>query len=72
MVGFALRAVSITRALSLRQVILRFDEDAQCVCTGDPLPDWPNAVVRMEAVDPLDEASATGRRPAQTLRCPAV
>ncbi len=52
--GFALRAERTAGALPSRPVILRIDEDAVYVDTGDPLPDWANAVVQIENTEPVD------------------
>src|SRR5512146_728094 len=54
--GFALRAERTGGALPSRPVTLRIDEEATYVDTGDPLPDWANAVVPIENVEPVDEA----------------
>ena len=65
--GFALRAQSTTGALPSRPVTLRLGEEAGYVDTGDPLPDWANAVVPIENVEPLGEdgqPAADPRRPA--------
>ena len=52
--GFALRAASSLGALPSRPISLRVDEEAVYVDTGDPLPDWANAVVPIEQVEALD------------------
>ena len=52
--GFALRAEKTTGALPSRPVVLRIDEEAVYVDTGDPLPDWANAVVPIENIEPVD------------------
>ncbi len=65
--GFALRAQNTAGALPSRPVTLRLDEETVYVDTGDPLPDWANAVVPIENVEPVDEAGAPAadpRRPA--------
>jgi len=65
--GFALRAQSTAGALPSRPVTLRIDEETVYVDTGDPLPDWANAVVPIENVEPLDHDGAPApdpRRPA--------
>jgi len=65
--GFALRAQSTAGALPSRPVTLRIDEETVYVDTGDPLPDWANAVVPIENVEPVDDAGAPApdpRRPA--------
>ena len=52
--GFALRAAATVGAQPSRPVRLRTDEEAMYVDTGDPLPDWADAVVPIENVEPLD------------------
>ena len=54
---------STTGALPSRPVTLRMDEEAVYVDTGDPLPDWANAVVPIENVEPLDEAGSPAADP---------
>lgn len=52
--GFALRAEHTSGALPSRPVVLFIGDQARYVDTGDPLPEWANAVVPIEAVEPLD------------------
>jgi len=52
--GFALRAQATTGAIPSKPVVLQAGEEAVYVDTGDPLPDWANAVVPIENVEPLD------------------
>lgn len=54
--GFAVRAEETAGAMPTRPLSLRLGIQAQYVDTGDPLPDWANAVVPIENVEPLDEA----------------
>jgi putative molybdopterin biosynthesis protein len=64
--GFALRAASTNGALPSRPVRLAVGEETVYVDTGDPLPDWANAVVPVENVEPVDEdghPAADPRRP---------
>ncbi len=63
--GFALRAASTAGALPSRPLTLRIGEQAEYVDTGDPLPDWADAVVPIENVEPLDDnrPAADPRRP---------
>lgn len=61
--GFALRAQSTTGALPSRPVTLAVGEAAGYVDTGDPLPDWANAVVPIENIEPLDEQGAPAADP---------
>lgn len=64
--GFALRAEQTSGAMPTRPVSLRVDEEAAYVDTGDPLPDWANAVVPIEQVEALGvdgEPAEDNRRP---------
>ncbi|MGE5376497.1 MAG: molybdopterin-binding protein, partial [Bacteroidota bacterium] len=53
--GFAVRAVATHGALPSRPVTLRTGPEAEYVDTGDPLPDWANAVIPIENVESVDE-----------------
>ena len=53
--GFAVRAVATNGALPSKPVTLRTGPDAEYVDTGDPLPDWANAVIPIENVESLEE-----------------
>ena len=53
--GFAVRAVSTNGAMPSRPITLEIGPEAQYVDTGDPLPDWSNAVIPIENVESLDE-----------------
>jgi putative molybdopterin biosynthesis protein len=55
--GFALRAISTNGAMSSAPLILLIGSEAQYVDTGDPLPEWANAVIPIENVESLDEDS---------------
>lgn len=61
--GFALRAASTAGAQPSRPVRLLVGEQTVYVDTGDPLPDWANAVVPIENVEPLDEAGQPAADP---------
>lgn len=52
--GFALRAAQTAGAAPANPVFLLAGEQAVYVDTGDPLPDWANAVVPVENVEALD------------------
>ena len=54
--GFALRAISTHGAMPSAPVTLYVGPEAQYVDTGDPLPEWANAVIRIENVESLDES----------------
>src|SRR5215470_13262061 len=53
--GFAVRAVTTHGALPSKPVTLQIGPEATYVDTGDPLPDWANAVIPIENVESLDE-----------------
>ena len=53
--GFAVRAVATNGALPSKPVVLQIGPEAEYVDTGDPLPDWANAVIPIENVESLDE-----------------
>jgi putative molybdopterin biosynthesis protein len=53
--GFALRAVSTNGSMPSAPVTLFIGPEAQYVDTGDPLPEWANAVIPIENVESLDE-----------------
>lgn len=53
--GFAVRAVDTMGAQPSSPVTLYTGPQAQYVDTGDPLPEWANAVIPIENVESLDE-----------------
>ena len=53
--GFAVRALSTVGAMPSTPMTLSIGSEAQYVDTGDPLPDWANAVIPIENVESLDE-----------------
>lgn len=53
--GFAVRAVETNGAQPSAPVTLYTGPQAQYVDTGDPLPEWANAVIPIENTEPLDE-----------------
>src|SRR5258705_5601912 len=52
--GFAVRAISTNDAMPSRPTNLSIGSEAQYVDTGDPLPEWANAVIPIENVESLD------------------
>lgn len=52
--GFAVRAEQTAGAMPTAPVTLDLGSQAQYVDTGDPLPDWANAVVPIENIEALD------------------
>ncbi len=53
--GFAARAVATHGALPSKPLTLQIGPEAAYVDTGDPLPDWANAVIPIENIESLDE-----------------
>lgn len=53
--GFAIRAAETNGAQPSAPVTLYTGPQAQYVDTGDPLPEWANAVIPIENVESLDE-----------------
>ncbi|MEN9561868.1 MAG: hypothetical protein RIR73_112 [Chloroflexota bacterium] len=53
--GFAVRAVATIGAMPSSPLRLYTGPEAQYVDTGDPLPEWANAVIPIENVESLDE-----------------
>jgi putative molybdopterin biosynthesis protein len=53
--GFAVHAESTNGATPSAPLKLSIGTDAQYVDTGDPLPDWANAVIPIENIESLDE-----------------
>src|SRR3990172_3266434 len=51
--GYAVRAQTSDGASDRSPVSLQIDSQAQYVDTGDPLPDWADAVVPIEEVEPV-------------------
>lgn len=66
--GYAVRAEETAGALPTAPLVLRCDTQARYVDTGDALPDWANAVIPIELVEPLDADGA----PTAELRHPAA
>ena len=64
--GFAIRSEDIQSAMPTRPIILRVDEQAVYVDTGDPLPDWTNCVIPIEnteAINASGEIDSNKRNP---------
>ncbi len=60
--GFALRAELTAGAMPTAPVVLKIGVEAVYVDTGDPLPDWSNAVVPIENTEPVDEMGEISTR----------
>ncbi len=52
--GFAIRSEDIQNAMPTNPIILRIDEQAIYVDTGDPIPDWSNCVIPIELTEAID------------------
>ena len=72
--GFAVRAASTDHAMPNAPVMLfccpqQGAPQMTYVDTGDPLPEWADAVIPIENVEPLDESSIVGQlQPAAEIR----
>jgi putative molybdopterin biosynthesis protein len=65
--GFAVRSTDTQGAMPTAPLTLAYEAQALYVDTGDPLPDWADAVLPIENVEPLDEQGGVApepRRPA--------
>ena len=51
--GFAVRADQTNGAMPNNPVILALPHQAEYVDTGDPMPEWANAVIPIEDIEPL-------------------
>lgn len=66
--GFSVRSADTNEAMPTDPLILKYSDQAIYVDTGDPLPEWANAVIPIENVEPLDdrgELAVEARRPDQ-------
>lgn len=72
--GFALRAEKTVEAMPTAPVTLEIGPQAQYMDTGDPLPDWANAVVPIENIEALnfDETPAADSRHPDLIRIRAA
>ena len=64
--GFAVRAELTNRALPASPISLSIDDQAKYVDTGDPLPEWANAIIPIENIEPIDrlgQISGNARKP---------
>ena len=52
--GFAIKSVDIQNAMPTRPIVLRIDEQAIYVDTGDPIPDWANCVMPIENTEAIN------------------
>lgn len=61
--GFAVRAEDTAGAMPTAPVTLICGEQASYLDTGDPLPEWANAVIPIENVEPLSESDQPASEP---------
>ncbi len=66
--GFAVRAQDTEGAMQTAPRTLQRGSQAVYVDTGDPIPEWTNAVIPIEKVEPVDD----GGDPAENPREPAA
>ena len=66
--GFAVRSAETIGALPTSPITLNFGTQALYLDTGDPLPDWADAVIMIENVEPLDDQE----KPASDPRKPSA
>jgi putative molybdopterin biosynthesis protein len=66
--GFAVRAADTTGAMPNAPLSLALSDACKYVDTGDPLPDWADAVIPIENTEPVDPSG----RPADKIRQPAA
>jgi putative molybdopterin biosynthesis protein len=63
--GFAVRAHQTDGALATAPITLSYPDQTIYIDTGDPLPEWANAVIPIENVEPLDELRQIATDPRQ-------
>ncbi|MCJ7733496.1 MAG: molybdopterin-binding protein, partial [Anaerolineales bacterium] len=64
--GFAVKAITTHGALETAPIKLPYGTDTIYLDTGDPLPEWADAVIPIENVEPLDDRGEIASDP----RCP--
>jgi len=63
--GFAVKSDQTHGALETAPITLQYGEDTAYLDTGDPLPEWADAVVPIENVEPLNENGSSASDPRQ-------
>jgi len=63
--GFAVKSERTHGALETAPITLQYGEDTAYLDTGDPLPEWADAVIPIENVEPLNENGGTASDPRQ-------
>jgi putative molybdopterin biosynthesis protein len=61
--GWAVRSGESAGAMPSTPLALRVGEQALYVDTGDPLPEWADAVIPIENVEPLDDSDKLAENP---------
>ena len=72
--GYAVRSAETAGALPTAPLSLQYETQTVYVDTGDPLPEWANAVIPIENVEPLNEDGqlSGGERYPQAIRIRAA
>jgi len=68
--GYAVRAGSTERASDRAPITLSTASEAHYIDTGDPIPEWADAVVAIENVEPVDPDELGRARRAIVVRTP--
>ncbi|MCJ7716681.1 MAG: molybdopterin biosynthesis protein [Anaerolineales bacterium] len=63
--GFAVRAEETHGALETSPISLSYNNETVYLDTGDPLPDWANAVIPIENIEPLSAEGTIADDPRQ-------
>jgi putative molybdopterin biosynthesis protein len=66
--GFALKAQSTATALETSPLCLEYGKETVYLDTGDPLPEWADAVIPIENVEPLDAEDQVAANPRHPVR----
>jgi putative molybdopterin biosynthesis protein len=66
--GFALKAQSTATALETSPLCLEYGKETVYLDTGDPLPEWADAVIPIENVEPLDVEDQVAANPRHPVR----
>jgi len=63
--GFAVKSDQTHGALETAPITLQYGDDTAYLDTGDPLPEWADAVIPIENIEPLNENGGTASDPRQ-------
>jgi len=61
--GFAVKSDQTHGALETAPITLQYDEDTTYLDTGDPLPEWADAVIPIENVEGIDKSGGMANDP---------